>query len=168
MITCLICILYLACIALCYSGCASLQIKEGVFFPFHKQYTVSIPRGDWEVTKLSGEDITLRNKGCQATITLITSDIKNEEISLESINARLFIGVKDKKTLVKEIVPVGSSHAMHTVLECIVNGQKLRIDSYIIKSKKKVFDLVYWAPLDVFDYGQGEFEYTVKSFKLLE
>lgn len=159
------CLIY---IIVYHVNCTSFQVKEGTFLPHHGQYTLDIPGRDWDISQLNNEEITLQHKGSQATIALVSSNLESEKAPLESLSERLFIGIKDKKVLLKEIVPVSGRQAMHTILEFRVNKQKLKMDSYIIRAGKTVFDLVFWAPHNAFDNNQSDFKTMVQSFKILE
>lgn len=148
--------------------CTSFQVKEGVFLSPHRQYTINIPEEGWDIVRLNDEDITLQHKKHQATIILISSDLEGEKASLKSLDERLFIGIKGRNVLLKETVIVSNKQAIHTILEFRINEQRLKMNSYVIKVRDRVFDLVYWAPPDTFGYGQNDFEDMVGSFKLLE
>ena len=100
-------------------------------------------------------------------ITFISSDIENKKYSLEMLNSQLFIGMKEKKVLRKESVIVDNQQAMHTIYVCEVDNHKFKVDSYVIKFGNKVYDLLYWAPSDSFDYVRQDFKSIVKSFKFL-
>jgi len=148
-------------------GCAPLQIKEGGFSPPHKKYSVTLPGKDWEPIKIGKEDVALWHKQYHAMITFISSDIENKKYSLEMLNSQLFIGMKEKKVLRKESVIVDNQQAMHTIYVCEVDNHKFKVDSYVIKFGNKVYDLLYWAPSDSFDYVREDFKSIVKSFKFL-
>ncbi len=161
-------ILYFICVIIYHVNCASFQVKEGMFLPPHRQYVIDVPEKNWNIVKLSDEDITLQHKKYQATITLISSNLEGEKASLKSLDERLFFGIKDTNILMKEITTVGGKQTVHTILEFRTNGQKLKMNSYVIKAGNRVFDLVYWASHGTFSYGQSDFEDMVRSFKFLE
>ena len=100
-------------------------------------------------------------------IAFISSDIENKKYSLEMLNSQLFIGMKNKKILLNEPMLVDNQKAMHTIFVCEIDNHKFKVDSYVIKFENKVYDLVYWAPSDSFDYAREDFENIIKSFKFL-
>ena len=148
-------------------GCAPLQIKEGVFSPPHEKYTVNMLGKGWEPIKVGKEDMALWHKQYHATITIISSDIENKKVSLKMLNNQLFIGMKNKKILSKESIVVGNQEAVHTIFLCEIDNHKFKVDSYVIKFENKVYDLVYWSPVNSFDYVREDFKCIVKSFKFL-
>jgi hypothetical protein len=152
----------------CLSCCAPVQIKEQAFLPYHKKYSVIIPEKEWEVVQINGEDITLRNKQYQATIAFISSGRENGKFSQEVIDRQLFVGLKRKKILLKEPVRVDNQEAIHTVLEFEMDNCKLKIDSYVIQTKDMIFDLVYWAPPDTFQFAYEAFGRIIQSFKFVQ
>ncbi|HHT9124182.1 MAG TPA: hypothetical protein ACFYEF_15070 [Candidatus Wunengus sp. YC63] len=148
-------------------GCAQLQVKDGILSPPHKNYTVNIPGKGWEIIRVSKEDIALWHKRYHAMIAFISSNIENKALSLEMLNSQLFIGMKEKKVLRKESVIVDNQEAMHTILICEIDNHTLKVESYVIEFENQVYDLVYWAPPDSFDYVREDFKSIVKSFKFL-
>ncbi|GAB61771.1 conserved hypothetical protein [Candidatus Jettenia caeni] len=146
-------------------GCASLQIRDNIFSSPEEEYTVHIPEKGWEPVKTSDADMVLWNKQYNAMIALISSDRKSKEFSLEMLNKQLFIGMKDKEIFVKESVVVGNQKAIHTILTSKIDDYTLKIDSYVIETDNKIYDLMYWAPLDLFHYAQSDFENMVETFK---
>lgn len=146
------------------SGCATLKIEEGVFFPPHERYTVSIPASGWEPIRVGKEDMALWHKQHDAMIAVISSTIENKGFSLETLNRHLFLGVTGKKILSKESVFVDNQHALHTILEGEMDNNTLKIDSYVITVGDMVYDLVYWTPPDSFDAVKGDFEHMVRTF----
>ena len=148
-------------------GCAPLQIKEGGFSPPHKKYSVTLPGKDWEPIKTGKEDMALWHKQYHAMIAFISSDVENKKVSLDMLNSQLFIGMKNKEILLNEPVLVDNQKAMHTILMCEIDNHKLKVESYVIMFENKVYDLVSWAPSDLFDYVKKDFENIIKSFKFL-
>lgn len=146
-------------------GCATLKNKEGVFFPPHEGYTVSIPGNGWEPVKADKVDMALWHKQYKAMIAIISSKIENKGFSLETLNRHLLIGITEKKIVSKESVLIDNQKALHTILEGKMDNCALKIDSYVVKVEDKVHDLVCWASSDSFDYVQGDFENMVRSFQ---
>ena len=146
-------------------GCAPLQVKDGILSPPHKNYTVTIPGKGWELVKAGKEDVALWHKQYHAMIAFISSDIENKKVSLKMLNNQLFIGMKNKKILLNEPVLVDNQKTLHTILMCEIDNHKLTVEFYVIKFGNKVYDLVSWAPPDLFDYIRKDFENIIKSFK---
>ncbi|MBI2472841.1 MAG: hypothetical protein HYV59_16620 [Planctomycetes bacterium] len=146
-------------------GCAPLQVKEGIFSPPHRNYTVTLTGKDWEPIKIGKEDIALRHKQYHAMIAFISSDIESKQVSLEMLNSQLFIGMKNKKILLNEPVLVDNQKAMHTILTCEIDNHTFKVESYVIKFGNKVYDLASWAAPDLFDYVQNNFTNLIRSFK---
>jgi len=146
-------------------GCAQLQVKDGILSPPHKNYTVTIPGKGWELVKAGKEDVALWHKQYHAMIAVISSDIENKGFSLETLNRHLFIGMTGKKIVSKESVLVDNQKALHTIVESEMDNCKLKIDSYVIKVGDKVYDLVCWSSIDMFNHVQTDFESMVRNFK---
>ncbi|MDN3515632.1 MAG: hypothetical protein NG747_14700 [Candidatus Brocadia sp.] len=162
-------LLWLSIASLLYiSGCATFEIKEGVFSPSNGKYTVSMPGKGWEPLKIGKEDIVLWYKQHHAMIAIISSEIENKGLSLEMLNRHLFLGMTNKEIISKEPVLVDNQSALHTILEGKMDNNKLKFDAYIIKMGDTVYDLVYWAPCDSFEDVRSDFERMVMSFKFVK
>ncbi|MFN3531311.1 MAG: hypothetical protein ACK41Q_02195 [Candidatus Brocadia sp.] len=146
-------------------GCSTVRIREGVFFPPHEKYTISIPGKGWEPIRVGKEDMALWHRQYHSMIAIISSEIENKEFSLEMLNRHLFLGMTGKKIISKEFVLVDNQSALHTILEGEMDSNKLKIDSYVIKVGDKVYDLVCWAPADSFDPVKDDFENMVRTFR---
>lgn len=146
-------------------SCAQLQTKEGVLSSPHKKYTVTIPEKGWERIKVDKEDLALWHKQHHAMIALISTDIQNKEVPLEKLNNQLFIGLKGKETALNEPSKVDNQSAIHTILTGEMDNCKLKIASYVIRTEDGVYDMVYWAPVDLFDREKVSFENMIQSFK---
>lgn len=146
-------------------GCAPLQVKDGILSPPHKNYTVNSPGKGWEMIKVGKEDLAFRHKQSHAMIAFISSNIEKKKVSLKMLNNQLFIGMKNKKILLNEPMLVDNQQAMHTICVCEIDNHKFKVDTYVIKFENKVYDLVYWAPANSFDYVREDFENIIKSFK---
>ncbi|MEK6559298.1 MAG: hypothetical protein AABZ43_04055 [Planctomycetota bacterium] len=153
---------------ICLHGCAQLQTKESTLSPPHKKYTVTMPENGWEPIKLDKGDLALWHKQHHAMIAFISTNVDDKEVSLEMLNSQLFIGIKGKEILLNESTTVDNQNAIHTMLAGEMDNCKLKIDSYVIRAGNYIYDLVYWAPSDSFDYVKGDFENMVRSFKFTQ
>ena len=98
---------------------------------------------------------------------IISSGAEGKGLSVEIVNSHLFIGMKDRRIITKEHVTICDQDALRTTLECVMDDQQLKVESYSIKAGDTVYDLVYWAPPDLFDCARGGFEEVVKTFRLV-
>ncbi len=150
-------------------GCATVKIKEGVFFPQDKNYRIKIPgtgKG-WEPIQTDKGDIALWHKQYKAMIVIISSNIENKRFSLEMLSRLLFLGMAGKKIVSKDPVLLDNQCALHTILEGEMDNCRLTIDSYVIRIEDKVYDLVCWAPSGLFDHIQDDFEHMARSFQYI-
>ncbi|HHT9111308.1 MAG TPA: hypothetical protein ACFYDZ_09150 [Candidatus Brocadiaceae bacterium] len=149
-------------------GCAQWSSGKRTISPLYKKYTLTVTGNGWEPVKAGKEDMALWNKQSHAMMAFITSDLENKKYTLEILNTQLFIGLKGKKILSMEPVTIGNQKAMHTILTGEMDNQHVKIDSYVIRTKDHVYDLLYWSPSDSFEDVRSDFENAVKSFKLRE
>lgn len=149
------------------TGCATTQIRDGIFSPSHGNYAIHVPNDRWEPIRLHKEDITLWNKQYNASIAIISTDRENKKSSLELFANRLFIGMQNKRIVAREPVLINDYQAIRTILTGEIDNFTLKIDSFIIKTDKKVYDLVYWVSPEFFHYLHDDFLNMIKTFKLM-
>ncbi len=148
-------------------GCAPLQIKEDVFFPAHREYTAKMPGNEWNPLAAGKEDLVLWNKQRHATIAFISSSVEGGSPSPETLSDRLFLGIKNKKIILRELVPVDNQSAVYTILMGEMGNYPFKIASYVIRIGDRVYDFACWAPSDVFDSALPDFGEMVKSLDFL-
>jgi hypothetical protein len=159
-------ILWLSIASLLYTaGCATVRIRGGVFSPPHEKYTVSVPGNEWKPVKIGKEDMALWHRQYHAMIAIISSDIENKGLSLETLSRHLFLGIAGKKIILKEPVLVDNQKALHTILEGEMDNCTLKINSYVVRIGDKIYDLVYWAPPYSFDSVKDDFENMARTFR---
>jgi hypothetical protein len=78
------------------------------------------------------------------------------------------LGLRDRATLEAGETDLAGRRAAHLLVEGRPrNGEgRMRIESYVLKDARCVYDLLYVAPPDEFDGGRGDFRRFVQSFAM--
>ena len=156
------------CLAHYIIGCTPLQIKGEVFSPAHKEYAAKMPGNEWSPLAAGEEDLVLWNKRRHATIAFIASNVESKRPSPEILSEQLFLGIKNKKIISRELVVVDGHSAVGTVLTGEIDNSPFEIASYIVRIGNRVYDFVCWAPLDLFDGALSDFDEMMKSLDFLQ
>src|SRR2546425_250280 len=82
------------------------------------------------------------------------------------LERHLLLGLRDRATLEEDETDLGGRRAAHRVVEGRPRDgeERMRIESYVLKDARCVYDLLYVAPPDEFDGGRGDFRRVVQSF----
>ena len=88
--------------------------------------------------------------------------------SADLLLGRLLLGIRERATIAQEEVSVNGRQALHRVLDGRLDGaaEPTRIEAYVMKDDRCVYDLVYAAEPSSFDAWRAEFHRFVESFAL--
>src|SRR5262249_21682237 len=111
-------------------------------------------------------ELELREPATRAGILAHAECGTTEREDLARLARRLFVGLRARDTLENGLATLGGRPAMHAVMEAQVAGadERVRLEAYVMKDARCVFDLVYVAPAPVFADRRGDFQRVVDSF----
>ena len=153
--------------ALTLVACAGphAALRDGVFRAPHR-FRVTVPGGSWTVTRASVAELELRHPSARAGI-LANAECGEQPAGQELpvLARRLFVGLRARDTLQNGASTLGGLPAVHAVLETQVpDGERMRLEAYVTKDERCVYDLVYVAPAQTFEEQHGAFQRVVESF----
>ncbi len=147
-------------------GCVGRRIEGGVFYS-SKGYRVALPGGDWTVAETSEADIELRHRAALAAM-LANAQCRDRVTarSLDVLSRHLLIGFQGRTTLERGEVSVSGRRAAHTVLDGRISArdEPVRVETYVIKDERCVYDFAYVAPPHAFETSRAAFRRLVESF----
>ena len=154
--------------ALALGGCASAgpRVENGVF-RVPALFRVTVPGPDWDVATASRAELELRHRGTRAGI--LANVECGEELArrdLDVLARRLFVGLRGREVLENGATTLGGVPALRAVMEAHVTGavDRVRMEAYVAKDGRCVYDLVYVAPAARFAERRGDFQRFVESF----
>ena len=154
--------------ALVVTACAGpkAELRHGTFRA-PARFRVTLPASGWTVTKAGASELELQHPATRAGILANTDcgpAIAGQE--LPALARRLFLGLQERTILANGAVTLAGHPAIHAVLEARVKGQAdpMRVEAYVMKDERCVYDLVYVAPLPAFAEGRPDFQRLVDSF----
>jgi hypothetical protein len=79
---------------------------------------------------------------------------------------RLFIGLRGREVLENGAATLGGAPAVRAELEAQVSGtdDRVRLEAYVMKDARCVYDLVYAAPAATFAERRPDFQRFLESF----
>jgi hypothetical protein len=148
------------------TGCAGRRIHDGIFHSEHG-YRVSLPGPGWRVVDDGRTDLALRrDDGSAGMLAHATCRAEAARRSYGLLERHLLLGLRDRATLEEGEADLAGRPAYHRVVEGRPRegDQRVRIESYLLKNGRCVYDLLYVASPDAFEAGRGDFWRFVQSF----
>jgi hypothetical protein len=152
--------------ALAVAACAGPHIENGVYRA-RNGYRVTLPRDGWVVERGSSADLELRHQsGLAAMLVNATCDVPAVDRRPDVLVRQLLLGLRDRVVVESGEVPVNGRLATHTVMEGRMqkSDERRRIESYVVKGDRCVWDLVYAAEPGAVEATRGDFQRLVESF----
>lgn len=156
--------------ALAMSGCAGASprghLDHGVYRAADG-FRVTVPGPDWESPPSGRADFELRHRASSAGI-LVNADCGSEATrrDLAALTRRLFVGLRARTAMENGAATIAGVPATHVVMEVQVgeDRERVRLEAYVVKDERCVYDLVYVAPVAAFDERRADFQRFVESF----
>jgi hypothetical protein len=149
-------------------GCAGRRLHQGVYRSDHG-FRVTVPGPGWEVVDRSRAELEVRRTdGTAGMLAHATCrpDAARRDFGL--LERHLLLGLRDRATLEEGVADVAGRRAAHLVVEGRHrdSDERMRIESYVVKNARCVYDLLYVAAPEDFDGGHADFSRFVQSFTL--
>jgi hypothetical protein len=147
-------------------GCAGRRLQQGVYRSEHG-FRVTVPGPAWKVVNSSRAELELRRSdGAAGMLAHATCRPDTARRDFGLLERHLLLGLRDRATLEEGVADVGGRRAAHLVVEGRPRDgdERMRIESYVLKSTRCVYDLLYVAAPEDFDGGRGDFSRFVQSF----
>ncbi len=148
------------------AGCAARHLRDGVYRSEHG-FRVTVPGPGWVVVDESRAELELRRPGGGAGM-LAHATCRPDAVRRDHglLVRHLLLGLRDRATLEADEADVGGRRAAHRVVEGRARGgeERMRIESYVLKDGRCVYDLLYVASPAAFDAGREDFRRFVSSF----
>jgi hypothetical protein len=149
------------------AGCAGTRVEEGVFHS-EKGYRVAMPGGDWTVVSDGAADLTLRHRDGRSGIVVNAGcGVARTRGSLAVLARHLLSGLRERSVVVREDVSVNGRTARHAIVEGRAGdaGETVRLELYVMRDDRCLYDFLYVAPPDTFDARRPDFERVVRGFR---
>ena len=148
------------------AGCAGPRIEHGIFRS-PKGYRIAIPGDGWTVTPDSRADLELRRPGGRLGMLVNAAcDPETLKSSLRTLERHLLSGLRDRSLVTAENVTLAGRSARHAVIDGRFRDEvePVRVELYVIRDGRCVYDFLYAAPPASFEAARPEFERFVETF----
>jgi hypothetical protein len=128
-----------------------------------------LPGQDWRVVSESRADLELRHREAPAGIVVNAScDARLVGRPVEALRREILAGFSDRDVEVQEAASVAGREAAHMVVEGRAGdpAERVRVELFVLKGDRCVYDLFYAAPPPDFARGQADFRTLVGTLTL--
>jgi predicted Zn-dependent protease len=149
------------------AGCAGPRIEGGVYHS-PKGYSVAVPGASWTVTDGQRVDLELQQGGERGGMLVnATCEGGAARRSFDVLTRHLLLGLRERSVLEEGEVTLNGRTATHAVVEgrMAPSAERVRLELYVMKNERCVYDFLYVAPPASFETGRLEFRRFVESFR---
>jgi hypothetical protein len=152
-----------------FAACAGARIESDVYHSL-KGYRVTIPGRDWIVVDDSRADLEMKHSSGEAAMLVNAScEPVAHGRSLDVLGREILAGLRDREVNVLEPASVGGGESAHAIVEARRGGSdrgddRVRMELYLVKGARCIFDLVYAATPAAFDRWRDDFHRLVATF----
>lgn len=147
-------------------GCAGRRIEGGVFHS-PKGYRITLPGAVWTLAAAGPTDLELVDRGTGAG--MLVNAACEGGVARRSFSVLLrypLFGLREREVLEEGEVSLNGRQAAHTILEGRMRGadERVKIELYVMKDDRCVYDFLYVAPPARFDRGRADFHRFLETF----
>jgi len=151
-------------------GCRSVEPVPAADRYVDRQagYAISLPAGDWRVVRDSSAGLALFHPpGVSGRIAVqVTPMPAGGPGSVEVLARELLISFKDRKILETRRRVVAQCEAISQDWTATIGEQRVRARSCVLAFRRRIYDIVVWAPEEQFARVGELFEVFVAGFQL--
>jgi hypothetical protein len=144
---------------------------EGGVYRAASGYRVTLPGTEWDVMtdeeRAPRTDLKLRHRdGRAAMLAHGACDGAAARRSFDILTRHVLVGLRDRTVIEDGSVQVNGRTAAHTVVDARrrQSEERVRVESYVVKDERCVYDLLFVAVPEVFDARRPAFQGFVNSF----
>jgi hypothetical protein len=148
-------------------GCRSVPSIEHGRYASPKGYTVVAPGASWTLIEQDDADVEWRRTAPPGRMLVNGScEDGTRRRSLGVLARQLMMGVMDRTVIERDEVTIGGHPGRHVVVEGRASdgAEPLRIEAYVLKDTRCVYDFLYAAPVPSFETSRSDFRRVVDSF----
>ena len=155
-------------VALSLTACALRQAPMSVYHS-DKGYRVTLPGQDWQIAGERRADLELRHRQGRAGMLVNAScGSRLSGRSPDDLSREILAGFSARDVQQRGAARVAGREATHVVAEGRSGGsrQRVRVEMYVVKDGRCVYDLLYAAAPADFAVWREDFRRLVETFAL--
>jgi hypothetical protein len=155
--------------SLCWSACVH-QLKPvagGSYSDPKGQFELSLPQEGWQLLSWKDVDFVLWDQKTGATMVVNVTPLK-QGVDLITLTNHLLIDFERKQIISRDNELFQGREAVKTVLEASVEGTEIAAEVYAVRGEGVCYDIMFWAPRDVFPRQVETFHQLLASIHFLQ
>ena len=154
-----------ACVA---TGCVPASRVQDGRYVSSKGYAVAVPPAAWMQVPDAEADVAWQREAPSARM-LVSGSCEDglPRRSMDVLTRQLIVGLRQRTVIERGETSVAGRPAGHVVVEGRADeaGEPLRVEAYVVKDARCVYDFLYAAPASGFETVRAEFRNVVQSFR---
>ncbi len=102
----------------------------------------------------------------EATGIALNATPRKKDLPLPILVRHLLIGFEKKELLEEVPFPFQEREGMKAIAVGEMEGERVKMVALVLKGKGVVYDILFWAPPELFSKREGEFEAFLKHLKI--
>lgn len=151
-----------------FAACATGTRIEGGVFRSPSGYRVTLPGAEWDVmTQDAKTDLQLLHRdGRAAMLAHGACEGGAARRRFDILTRHVLVGLRDRTVVDEGPAQVNGRTAAHTVVDARMrqSEERVRVESYVVKDERCVYDLLFVAAPEVFEARRPAFQSFVNSF----
>jgi hypothetical protein len=152
-------------ITLVLVACAGRQ-PSGAYHS-NKGYRVTLPGPDWQPIRNSRADLELQHREAKAGILVNAScESRLNQRTVSVLTREILAGFSAREVHEQDVASVAGREAAHMVVEgqSRARSDRMRVELYVARDDRCVYDLLYAAAPEDFMTWRGDFRRLVGTF----
>ena len=155
-------------ITLVLAACAGRQPLPGAYHS-SKGYRLTLPGSDWQPIRNSRADLELRHREAKAGILVNAScESRRSQSTVNVLTREILAGFTAREVHEQDVASIAGREAAHMVVEgqSGLRSDRVRVELYVARDDRCVYDLLYAAAPEDFATWRGDFRRLVGTFVL--
>lgn len=153
--------------ALLLTSCISGKVRDGLYLDEARGFKVPFLQEGWRRIELPEVALAFQDEAEKATIALFLSCEGEGKVPLKVLARRLFFGLRDRRVLEQRTLSLNGAEAIQTLLQGRLEGEEVKVSSYVVRGDGCLYDLIYFAKPEAFDERLGDFERFARGLEFL-
>jgi hypothetical protein len=139
----------------------------GQFIDPERYFELSIPLNGWQLLSWEKVNLVLWDSQTGATIVVNVNRLKGD-LNLIALANHLLISFEGERIISRDTEQIDGREALKTVLEARVEQTAITAEAYVVRGNGVSYDIVFWAPRDVFPRQVEAFHHVLASLHFLQ
>jgi hypothetical protein len=151
-------------LVLCCPACAHqlAAVNGGIYTDPKGYFELTLPTAGWQSLSWKGVDLVLWDRDSGATMVVDAAPVE-KGANLINLSNHLLIAFERRQVISRNHELIQGREAVKTVAEAWVEGTAIKTEIYVVRGREVSYNIMFWAPRDVFPRQVGTFQQLLYS-----